>query len=569
MRSLLKNLIQWMCLFFLLAQAVEALEKPVRFELQFSEDPARLGERYHFKIKAAVKEGWHVYANPKGPGTGIPLTVTLEPFSEAQVIYPEAERFDLPQLSEWVMAWKEDFMLSVSFYVPRTLRSDENLVKIHIEGMACERACYPIDEDLSFILPVPASGKPFSFSRENNAGYSVHETIYFIFLSVLAGFCLNFMPCVLPVLSLKVLSVVTLEKRKALQSALLYSLGVLMVFMALASVTAFAHVLWGQQFQYSGFIISMGILLTLFILSLFEIIPFYFIAATTSAHLGKNQGRMNDFFKGILATLLATPCSGPFLGGTLFWTSRQHPWIIFTIYFFIGTGMVLPFILIVLVPGFRKWLPKPGPWMLRFKEATAFIMMGTLVYLLSLLSEPQRLPALSLFLLTAFFGWFFSISPNKFVKVLSVILFSLATAVFWPSFHSKVEILSGHQLFSIEKVQSALGNDQVVVVDFTADWCPNCKLNEKWVLQSGEVQDFFKEKNILFLTADITRKNREAEEELKKRGGYAVPFLAVYLPGNPMQVETLPDVYTKQQFFEFMNRLLSTSSDQESVSTID
>jgi len=424
--------------------------------------------------------------------------------------------------------------------------------------------CIPIREELSFVLNIQTEAGASSFLQnpsvespseppEGQSPGTQKNIFVYIFLGFLAGIFLNLMPCVLPVLSLKVLSVVSLGKERALKAALFYSLGTWLVFALLAGLMAFSGLMWGQQFQSSGFLIGLGTLVVFFILSLLDLFHFGVLAKTASRFGVSEGGYGEDFFKGILATLLATPCSGPFLGGTLFWASQQSPVTILSVYSSVGLGMASPFFLVVTIPALKKWLPKPGPWMIHFKQGSAFLMMGTLVYLLYLLEAEGRLPALALFIFTAFCGWLFSISHGKGIRLASLILLLGGFVVWNGTSLSAVKRIPLENAFSLEKLEKAAREGQTVVVDFTADWCPNCKVNEKWVLASPEVQNAFKKAGVLFLVADITRKNPEAEAELKRLGGYAIPFLAVYPFGNPAKVKTIRDVYTKKAFLAFFN----------------
>jgi thiol:disulfide interchange protein DsbD len=524
-----------------------AQEIPVRFEIKTPGNGLSVasGETVTLEIQGIVTPSWHVYGNPKGPGTGIPLTIELPEFPEAQVLYPAAPRFDVPELNEWVYAFENNFTLSVSFKIPESTSSGPLNVSIQVKGLACKTSCIPIRETLTTTLQITGS-----------QGSSMPQSFFlYIILGLVAGLILNFLPCVLPVLSLKILSAISLGKDRARKAAFFYTLGVLSVFAVLASLMAFASFLWGQQFQNPLFLIGTGIFVTLFILSLFDVWHFGAIADVAQNINTSQEGYSGDFFKGILATLLATPCSGPFLGSTLSWASQQNPFVLFCVYFSIGLGMSLPFIAIVTIPALKKLLPKPGAWMTRFKEGSAFFMIATLVYLVFLLENNARIAALLIFVLTAFCGWVFSIAQSKTGKTIAVLLFLLGSFPCYQAVHSSPQAVEIREdTFSPDKVQALRAQGKNVVVDFTADWCPNCKLNEKTVLHTDEVQNIFKENNTVFLVADLSRKNEIAEMELKRLGGYSIPFLAVYPKNLEAPVKTIPDIYTKAVFLDFFKK---------------
>jgi len=165
-----------------------------------------------------VKKGWHVYANPKGPGTGLPLMLNIENFEESQISiqYPKAPRFDIPDLDEWVYAWKESFMIDVALRLPLEIPPGTLPVKIKVNGLVCDKACIPVQEELQFNLKIREGGVPPTPSQTQSASQDPHALVYYMMLGICAGVFLNFMPCVLPVLSLKVLSVISLGKNPGL-----------------------------------------------------------------------------------------------------------------------------------------------------------------------------------------------------------------------------------------------------------------------------------------------------------------------------------------------------------------
>ncbi len=573
----IKHFLLFFLCFFSFFFFLQAQETPLRFEIKSHTDPLVAGATVTLEIRGIITPGWHVYGNPKGPGTGLPLTVELPSFPEAQITYPSAPRFDVPDLNEWVYAFEHDFSIPVSFKIPNSTPSGLLDVLIQVNGLACKTSCIPIRETLHTTIQVQASKNTATTSETsqitetlnmkvlNTEGQAPHSPLFvYILLGLLAGLLLNFLPCVLPVLTLKIISVISLGRDRALKAAFFYTLGVLCVFAILASLMAFASFLWGQQFQDPRFLIGTGIIVTLFILSLFEVWHFDVIVNATQnldtsqkAYSNKAAGT-GDFFKGVLATLLATPCSGPFLGSTLSWASQQKPLALFCVYFSIGIGMALPFIAVVTIPALKKRLPKPGAWMQRFKEGSAFLMMATLLYLISLLENDARIPALSIFILTAFCGWIFSIAQSKTGKIIAILLFLCGCL---PCYQAMLRKSAPQEevrenAFSSAKVQEVRAQAKNILVDFTADWCPNCKLNEKLVLHTEEIQNILKENNTIFLVADLSRKNEAAEMELKRLGGYSIPFLALYPKDPNAPIQTLPDIYTKAAFLDFFKKAL-------------
>lgn len=552
---------------------------PVKTEIvRWSFDPKLIQHEDNsvsLTISGTIADGWHVYANPKGPGTGLPLTITLTEVPEAEILYPEGERFDIPDLDEWVLAYHNYFEVTISL-PPSAAKKMNHMTEltVMIRGLVCKEACVPIQTVLMIPLgelaPVTSGSlsangldSPPAAQVNGRVQSGLPLMLIYMGLGILAGFVLNFMPCVLPVLSLKVLSVLSLGKSRALSAAIFYSLGVLTVFTILAALMAFAGLLWGQQFQEPRFLIGLGVVVIFFILSLFDLFQFNLFSGSAGrlSDTSGQEGIWHDYIKGVVATLLATPCSGPFLGGTLSWASQQTPMVIFVVYLCVGVGMALPFFLIVLIPGLKNKMPKPGPWMVKIREGSAFIMMATLAYLLSILSPQLRMPVLFYFLGVTFLGWLYASFQKYSVRVVSfLILAAISVPVFKPSFtvsdaNAKASENQAMQ-FSPDTVEKLRNQGKTVIVDFTADWCPNCKVVEKLVLHAEDVVQYLEQNEVVLLIADLTLKNKVAEDELNRLGGRSIPFLAFYPSDTSGEVLTLRDVYTKDMFYKKLNQVL-------------
>ena len=554
-----------------------AFESPVNTRVEFSESIEK-GNIFNVNVFFEIKDGWHLYANPKGPGTGLPLTLRIKelPNNSVKVNYPKGDKFDIPGLNEWVFAWHNKVKVSIEVFIDDSFKLGEQVLTLQVNGLVCKDACVPLrSESIVKFNVIDSSSNTNISSSVNEVSSSLGEKgseivaqdnklqvvgglkdlLSYLFLGFIAGIILNFMPCVLPVLSLKVMSLLNLNKGRAWKSVFFYTLGILVVFAVLSTLMAFAKKMWGQQFQEETFLVVMGLFVIIFIFSLFDV--FYLSAGVDGLSVNKPQseGWKSDFLKGVLATLLATPCSGPFLGGTLAWASQQTPAIIFTTYMSVGFGLAFPFVLLGLIPSFRSFFPKPGDWMVRLKEGSAFLMLGTLVYLLYLITPQMRMLSLGLFVFWAFCLWLYAWS-GKWIRLIAVlcIVGTLSGFHYYKEGSTGAVYLEPEISFKRTMIDEALDKGSNVIVDFTADWCPNCKLNEKLVLYTSEVQTFFKKNNIVFLKADLTRENPEAQGELERLGGKSIPFLSFYQPGPNKRVATLPDVYTKDYFLEFLEK---------------
>ncbi len=329
-------------------------------------------------------------------------------------------------------------------------------------------------------------------------------------VAFVGGLILNVMPCVLPVLSIKVLGVLGHGggDRQQVRTAFLASAaGILVSFLALALVAiafkaAGQAVGWGLQFQNPVFLAVMILLLLLFALNLwgvFEIrLPSGLLLAGGN---GKPHTFVGHFLSGAFATLLATPCSAPFLGTAVGFALAQGAPEILAIFSMLGMGMALPFLVLATWPGMAQCLPKPGRWMLWVKKAMAVALLGTALWLGSILSGP----------------WSNSAKSDS-------------GAVPWVP-------------FNLQEIDRLVQQKNVVFVDVTADWCITCKVNKLAVVEQGEVAAHLTQPGIVAMKADWTKPDEAITQYLKGFGKYGIPFNVVYGPGAPQGI-VLSEVLT-------------------------
>jgi thiol:disulfide interchange protein DsbD len=286
--------------------------------------------------------------------------------------------------------------------------------------------------------------------------------------------------------------------------------------------------------------------LSLCLFGLFQLpIPSF---ATRSSDIGaQRQGYWESFYKGTLATFLATPCSGPLLGGAMAWTLRQPPLQIFTVFSCLGLGMAAPYVALTLFPASLGWIPKPGNWLIHFERLMGFVLMGTVVYLISILPETSQVWVLlfCLFLALGFYIWgqMTSLSDSsgrrllvRLIAVLIMVAGGWGSLKVLPSMYQNEEGLlaasAAWSPYTDQKLLAAAKQNRWVVVDFTAEWCPNCIFVEKTVLHDPKVFNVFRKHDALLLKADLTRENPQAERLLRKLGSRSIPFLALFPPGE-------------------------------------
>ncbi len=380
----------------------------------------------------------------------------------------------------------------------------------------------------------------------------------------LGGMFLNVMPCVLPVLAIKVLSFVQQAGESRSRIFLLnvaYTAGVLAVFLTLATLavgtrlglTFVGDFSWGGLFQQTGFNLVMACVvfaMGLSLLGVFEIpVPGMVGSAAGGQH---REGFPGAFLTGIFATLLATPCLGPFLGTAIFWSLRQPTHEVYLAWGVMGLGMAPPYLVLGIFPQFVKWLPKPGTWMVRFKEFSGFVLLGSVIFIVSYTDKKFTIPALVMLLGVALALWMIGnlydinshIRHKLTVRITALILASL---ICWIGFGLAGE--SKHRLawepFSETRLTALMKENKTVLVDFTAEWCANCHWNEFWALNTKETQELVEQNGVVPLLADFTDQSAEIKRWLAKFRQVGVPLTVIFPAGRQTEPIVLRDVYTK------------------------
>lgn len=413
---------------------------------------------------------------------------------------------------------------------------------------------------------------PAVVSENVKKQHSDKSLVWILLGALVGGLILNLMPCVLPVIGLKVLSFVTQageSRGRSLALNVVYSAGIISVFMVLAALAAGLGLGWGQLFTYAAFNVVLAAIvfaMGLSFLGVWEIPIPGFVGAGKAVQIQQQEGLPAAFLKGIITTVLATPCTGPFMATALTWAVAQPPAIIFTVFFAIGLGMSSPYLLIGAAPGLIKFLPKPGAWMETFKQVMGFFLLGTVVFLLSFLDWPYVVPTIGLLFAIWAGLWWFNRTPitapsaeKWWAWVETCALIGLAWLLLFPGL-DKMPLgrLAFHGLYDEmrERFAARVGDapaagavpvptePRPVVVDFTADWCLTCKTLEAGVLESPSVRDAFHREGAILLKADYTHQPPEVKEFLGVLGSKQVPILAVFSPDDPNNPIVFRDGYT-------------------------
>jgi thiol:disulfide interchange protein/DsbC/DsbD-like thiol-disulfide interchange protein len=399
----------------------------------------------------------------------------------------------------------------------------------------------------------------------------------------IGGLILNLMPCVLPVLSLKVFSLMKHageNPKAAWVQGVAFTAGVVLSFWVLAGLllalrAAGNHLGWGFQMQSPGFVLGLVFLFFLLALNLFGVFELgtslVGLDAKASNHLG---GLASSFGNGALATLAATPCTAPFMGSALGFAAQQPPLISLLIFTFLALGMATPYLLLTLFPGALRFVPKPGAWMEAFKQFMGFLLMATvifLVYVFGALVGEEQLPWLLFVLLIAgLAAWIYGRwgSPIQAGPVraagIAIALAAMGFAVYWGTSLAMTKpegtaaqraAATGWQPWSQDAVQKALADGKPVFVDFTAAWCLSCKVNERVALDTDAVKQAFAQKGVVILRGDWTQSDPEISKTLQQYNRDGVPLYLLYSPKAPDAPQVLPEVLTPGIVLDALGKL--------------
>src|SRR5437870_3603801 len=500
-------------------------------------------------------------------GSDLRLKVT----SEALADYPALEFFPLPDQATVVghPTIESRNKNEIVFRIPiessgKNLSSIAGLIVFSEQPNGEDRAAWQIavPSTVSAARPAPARG-----------------IFTFLLFGFLGGIILNLMPCVLPVISLKIFGFIQQagqSRQKILRSGVAFALGIFAWFIALALLlialkAAGRDVTWGGfQFTNAYFVLALSVIVLVFALNLFGVFEISLPQSMTRGLLSTTERKDNvgSFFQGVFATVLATPCTAPFLGTALGFAFSQSPAIILLIFVAIAAGMSAPYLLLSAQPAWLRLLPKPGPWMLHVKQFMGFLLLATLLFLLYVLGAQRGLEGAiwaSCFLLVISVACWMKgafVLPTASVLKRSVVLVLMLVLVFMSGIYfignkfysanigsADSRLRGDWQAFTPERLQAELERGRFVFVDFTAAWCLTCKFNEASVLESAEVRQAFQRHGIVKLKADWTNGDPAITKLLQHFGRPGVPLYVLY-PGKNEEPIVFPELLTKSMVLE-------------------
>lgn len=538
------------------------------------------GEAARLAVTLTIEEGWHTNSHQPTYDNLIATTVVFEAppgwLQPPAPAYPAGVMKTFSFADTPISVFDGEVIIIGGVAVPDDLAAGTYPIRATVTYQACDdRMCLaPITTEETLGLNVGAAGEPehvavfaagasMRGTTEATAPAASRGFAGFLMLAFLGGLILNAMPCVLPVLSLKVFGLVKSAeggRGSVVAGSLATGMGIILSFLLLATAAVIARsagaaIGWGVQFQNPGFVAGLTVIVLLFTLNLWGLFEIPLPAALGRLGAsGPSEGVAGHLTTGFFATLMATPCSAPFLGTALGFALTQNTPTTYAMFTAIGTGMASPYLLLAIAPRVARVLPRPGPWMSKFRAVMGLLLAGTAVWLLYVLSglialQPLLTFGALLLGVSAVIWWAaradpFSSRRRALMAVTGALcVASVAVAARATGTEGARNLgvapedrLIAWETFDLDRAQREAGAGRYVFVDVTADWCFTCKVNEGLFLETEEVARAFEQYDVLALRADWTRRDDGIGEYLASFDRYGIPFYVMYRPGREPHV---------------------------------
>jgi len=418
-------------------------------------------------------------------------------------------------------------------------------------------------------LPFDATSAPVAAAGTTTEALTLGLALLF---ALVGGLILNLMPCVLPVISIKVLSFVehgTKDPHGTRKHGLLFALGVVLSFWALAGLllalrAAGAELGWGFQLQSPIVIAVLALFFFALGLNLSGVFELGMMLPGGVAGWRARNPYVDSFFSGVLAVAVASPCTAPFMGAALGYAVSQSATSALLVFTALGFGMALPYVLLAWFPQWLRYIPRPGTWMVRLKQFLAFPIYGTVVWLAWVLGLQAGVNALVMLLaalvLLGVAAWLLGMHPARpvWLTTAAAVLAAVAIGIAIPRAGADAVPTAKltdatWQAFSPEKVSSTTEAGKPVFVDFTAAWCVTCQVNKQLVLRTDEVKAAFAQKSVALMVADWTRQDETITRTLAQFGRNGVPLYVLYRPNAEPLV--LPAILTREAVLDALTKI--------------
>jgi thiol:disulfide interchange protein DsbD len=591
------------------AQGLVGMDAPIDIETDFYALPDDDPGSTLLRVRLAPHGDWYIYSNQPGElGLATQVTVTSPEGEAFPAFYPPGVEKPDP-LDPAVMS--NVYVGPVNVYVPLPPLPAGTELSIAADGLLCsDVSCLPMGEVRTTAFPEPgelraaqnqpwweeyhlarsetADGEPVATTtfiptqttaedlanpdawpaiepRFFQPGLEVGSLAKALLFALIAGLVLNVMPCVLPVISLKLSGLVagqseadpTVRRAVVKRYNLWFAAGIVVYFAVLSVIVGALGLVWGQIFQEPVVVLVLAALVFALGLALAGVFHLPVIDLGAAGPQGKQHKASGAFATGLFATLLATPCSGPLLGGVLAWTMQRPAIEMMLVFVAVGVGMALPYLYLAFNQGAMRLLPKPGPWLGVVEKVVAFFLFATTIYLLSILPTWMGTGALVVLLAVgiAAFIWGGTANARKVVRFgwraagMAIIVAATAWALSPPS-------RASWETFSADDFRAMLGQTPIIA-DFTADWCPNCKFLEQTVLAEDNLTRWQAEYGLRAVKVDLTEANPSGQALLRALGSRSIPVVAIFPDGEDANEPiVLRDLFTEATMEEALEAVL-------------
>ena len=490
--------------------------------------------------------------------------------------------------------------------IPLPAQSDEESLQLEVSSQGCADAglCYPpykqrFDIDRKKLIATEIShtespqrsnivtpganidgndtGNNTSNGTDKISDSDEPSLLYILLLAAIGGAILNLMPCVFPVLTLKVLSFTGQDPAQAhtRTHGLVYTAGVVLSFIAVASILLLLKATgeaigWGFHLQSPWFVAALTYLFFVMGLALSGMLELGSRFMGVGGAMAAQGGYTGTFFTGVLATVVASPCTAPFMGTALGYAMTQPPVIALSVFAALGFGMAFPFLLLSEIPSLTRFMPKPGAWMDSFKRFMAFPLYATCVWLLWVIGNQTGSSGMAIVLLgclliaLAIYLWHESASKHRWqvLKNITSLIATVAALMMLasPFLQPRSQAMTAPenaqwQTYSATTLQDLQNSGQAVFINVTADWCITCLLNERTTLSTDEIEQAFKNNNIHYLKADWTKHDPAITDLLHQYERSGIPLYLLYPPGKPQQAIILPQILTKNIILQALENM--------------
>jgi thiol:disulfide interchange protein/DsbC/DsbD-like thiol-disulfide interchange protein len=535
----------------------------LKLSLPVAAQTVAANEEIFSRYRRSLPQSWpgRIVASGAWKRHGSDLLLTIE--SPALANYPTAEFFPLPEAN-------------VVVGHPQTLRDSHGKITFRVPIETADKYISKLNGIVVFGQNENGGGRNAWLAGSIPPLSEGFATL--ILFGFLGGFILNLMPCVLPVISLKIFGFIQhagQDRRRILRSGLAFVAGIFAWFIGLALLliglkAAGREITWAFQFTNPYFVVLMSAVVLVFALNLFGVFEISLPQFANRGVLGwtAREGDAGSFFQGVFATVLATPCTAPFLGTALGFAFAQSGWTILLMFLAIAAGMASPYFLLSAQPAWLRLLPKPGPWMVRVKQLMGFLLLATLLFLLAVLGAERGVEAIiwtSCFLLVLSLvcwmkGAFIVPTASLTSRLVSIVL--MFVLVIGAAYYfigekfaaaklvaSETQTQGGWQPFTPQLLETEIKQGNAIFIDFTAAWCLTCKFNEAKVLEATAVRDAFQRHGVTKIKADWTNADPAITKILKQFGRPGVPMYVLY-PGNHAEPILFPEVLTQNMILE-------------------